>query len=492
MEENIEIEKRIINLMLKHLDIIQDIVNKNITIDFFNERYQHLVHSIFHVFGMSNCARLLTQEHYKRIILEEGGEGNISIPLEVYYECEFVKPATNSKDDFDFLINGLINQYIHKGLAKSLNRYNSNVSKIGMIGAVKQYSEELNSLVSLTEFKKSAFMFLPDKKEEYIKNIIQRRDNPDEAIKCNIPEVDEAMNVGFKSGHTTVVVAQAGGYKTTFMLSIALGIYKRNNCPILFAPLEMDWEDFYHRIVSNITGVSYSKILNPPELTDVEIKTITDAKAWAMDKFAIIDIDEQMSVSVLKQEIEKRIQYFQPKVVVIDYLALLKLSSKNVMRHDLELGELAKYLKFLGKKHGFHILTAAQLGRQDIKRLRDQPDAILDTTSIKDSQEISANAEFIFALVRIDNEPDRVSFQVIKSRYGSSGYKKELRVNADICQVMSNDLTVNISSISNEDNVDHFDLEMNVNPEQIVSEMSDSGHELFKGFNYTVEDLDTI
>jgi hypothetical protein len=107
----------------------------------------------------------------------------------------------------------------------------------------------------------------------------------------------------------------------------------------------------------------------------------------------------------------------------------------------LDLGELTKSLKFLGKKYGFHIISAAQLGRADIRRLRQEGiEAQLDSTAVKDSQEVSSDVEFIMALTTVPDEKDRLKIHFIKSRYGPSGYTKELQLNADKCQINSTEL----------------------------------------------------
>ncbi|MHA2279339.1 MAG: DnaB-like helicase C-terminal domain-containing protein [Promethearchaeota archaeon] len=399
-----------------------------------------MVQAVFYTYGISQGKRLLTDDHYRSLLIEQGGKGDITIAMQVYHDCMYGVHYSNTKENFDLLKRQLIDAVVHRKGLEALKKFNENVPKMGYLEATRQFQEELGAAVDFTIVKKSAFMTLDEVKQEYLSRLEAKMHEKEELIKCKIPEIDEAMNVGFKPGHTTLVVAATGCHKTNLMLNIALNIFGRGH-NVLFLPLEMDWEDFVNRIIANVADISYKNLLNPKLLTQDEYKKVKEAKAWLDHndrKFALLDVDEQISVPVLRREIERRANYFKPRLVVVDYLGLLKTQLTFGQRHDLALGELTKDLKFMGKKFGFHILTAAQLGRADIKRLREEgSEAQLDSTAVKGSQEVSADVEFIIALTKVLDEDDRLKLHWIKSRYGPSGFTNDLRLDADKCQISS-------------------------------------------------------
>lgn len=438
-DQYLEIERKVINLMLQHLDIVGEMVEHNITPEFFEDRHRPLVQAIFYTFGLSDGRRLLTDKHYRNLLLEQGGKGDITIAMQIYHECMHGVHFSNTKDDFDFLKRQLVDSYVHRRGIEAMHRFNDEVKKLGYVQATRQYIEDLSAAVNLTEAKRSMFMIVDELKEKYTNSLQDKRTSKLKKITCLIPEIDEAMNVGFKPGHTSLYVAATGGHKTNLMLNVAINIFKQGH-NVLFLPLEMDWEDFVTRMACNMAGISYKSILNPRQMTDEEYKKVAEAELWVKSshKFALLDVDEQISIPVLRREIEKRANYFSPQVLVVDYLGLLKTQSNYGQRHDLALGELTKSLKFLGKKYGFHVITAAQLGRADIRRLRDQgTEAQLDSTAVRGSQEVSSDSEFIFALTTPPDEEERLKLHVIKSRYGASGYTKDLRLNANMCRIYS-------------------------------------------------------
>ena len=487
-QQYLEIERKVINLMLRHLDIVGEMVEQNVTPEFFEDRHRPLIQAILYTFGISDGKRLLTDKHYRNLLIEQGGKGDITIAMQVYHECMHGVHYSNSKDDFDFLRRQLVDSYVHRCGIEAMHKFNDEVGKLGYVEATKQYIEDLSASVNLTETKQSMFMVVDELKDRYTNSLQDKRTNKQEKITCLIPEIDEAMNVGFKPGHTSLYVAAPGGHKTNLMLNVAINIFKQGH-NVLFLPLEMDWEDFVTRMVCNITQVSYKSILNPKQMTDEEFQKVKDAQLWvkSKSKFALLDVDEQISIPVLRREIEKRANYFSPEVLVVDYLGLLKTNSKYGQRHDLALGELTKSLKFLGKKHGFHVITAAQLGRADIRRLRDQgADAQLDSTAPTGSQEISGDSEFIFALTIPPDEEDRLKLHNIKSRYAASGYTKDLRLDANTCSIYSMSSPQNKSLKDDVLDSDWLDEPK----EKIAEKLEEIKSPEFKGMN--PDDLDDI
>lgn len=861
----LKIEQKVINLMLQHLDIIAEMVDSRISPEFFDQRHRPLVQAIFYTHGISDGKRLLTDDHYRSLLIEQGGKGDITIAMQVFHECMFGVHFSNTKENFDLLKRQLIDSFVHRKNLEALKAYNANTPKMGYLQATRQYVDDLSSAINMTETKNSAFYMLDELKDRYISHIEDRRAEKEKQMICNIPEIDEAMNVGFKAGHTTLIVGATGSHKclayyekcslrdgshitvkemhrrhnsgenlsilsydeqkgklyyqpvkeiipnghkkclrittslgfsvdvtynhpflqldgynpaaslkvgehvgmarhykfgnkapefdlafwlgcmysdggtsqplytfsnqdssivkmmkksckslggelkpkrlhgeiiygnyyitslrqigknynldgyrateksihssifqwnkkslvvflramfacdgcfcctylkringktkpsrsvvyassskqlatdvrdllmkfklvakldcifvrykgekreswqvklqdsyqvdrftkeigfygrkkrlaeksidnmnvspnrnkdlvpkeiwelierkfvlqqksyracrrakengqikripkrgvgvnrdslvevarhlnndpqlmklakqdvlwdeivsidsvqecetfdiampkhhnfvtngfithnTNLMLNIALQVFEQG-ANVLFLPLEMDWEDFVNRVIANLCSVSYKNLLNPKLLTDGDMEKIRSAKAWISGnkKFALLDVDEQVSVDVIRRELEKKVNYFCPDLVVVDYLGLLKTQAGFGQRHDLALGDLTKSLKFMGKKFGFHVLTAAQLGRADIKRMREEgPEVQLDSTAVKGSQEVASDAEFIIAVTKVPDEDDRLKLHWIKSRYGPSGFTKDLRLDADKCQISS-------------------------------------------------------
>ena len=440
-----ETEQHIINLMLRDTDIVGETIEKGILPEYFQDAHAPLVHAIHHVYHRSDGKRLLTEKHYKEILTQqEGSTGDITIALDMWAQCRVGVHHSNTKEDFDLLLSKVIDTYVHGRVVEAFNKFNTNIPSWGELGAAKELIKDLQLATGAGDAKRTGFVFLDEYRSKYLDLLETKIENPDDLVICDIPEIDDAMNNGFKPGQTTLFIGATGSNKTNIMLNVALRLYERG-INVLFLSLEMATDEFVNRLVSNRAGIKYTRILNPGLLTKDERKKIADIKLWLATngRFAVMDVDEQMSISVLRRELDKRKALFQPRVVFVDYLGLLKSEVSYANRHDLELGSLTKTLKYLGKRHGFHVVTAAQLGRADIKRLREEgSDAQLDSTAVKGSQEVAADVEFIFAITKVPDEDDRLKLHIVKSRYGPSGHTTELVLKEDMCLIYSNKITL--------------------------------------------------
>lgn len=467
IKQQLAVEKKIINLMLTHLDVVSDMVEMGISYIFFDAIHQPLVCAIYYEYSQSSGKRLLTADHYQAIIADQGKKSDIATSLNILYSCLYGEIV--SRDNLDLLKNQLVDSYVSKQNVVALKKFNDNVPAMGQLQATKELCDDLLSAVTLTEVKKSSFITLPQFKSDYLSHLKNLASDESDIIRCGLPEIDDSLILGFKPGHTTLFVGGPGSHKTNIMLNLAININKKCKKPVLFASLEMDRTDVTHRIVSNQTGVSFVKIANPKCLSQKEKEAIENADLWSSTYFGILDVDERISVSLLRREIEKRVNTFMPKVVFVDYLSLMSSDVKHRDRNDLELGEITKSLKFLGKKYGFHIVTAAQMGRSDIRRIREQgSDATLDTTIVKGSQEISADCENIFALTSVQDEPHTLKIHVVKARYGPSSITKELHVDPGCCRITSKEIATALDGASDDD----WDKELNQTADEIIQEVA--------------------
>ena len=444
--EHLKVEQKIIHLMLKSPQVLSELLDDGYGIDFFDTVHHSIVDAIFQEYISSNYKRLLTREAYKYFLLENKASGDLVLNLKVYDEC-FIKAYAVS-DELGYLKKQFIENFISRKIFYYLEDFKKDSKSIGYLLAAKNLSDKLNSSINLTETKKqSVLCSLDEFKDDFVAYIKNRKEHPETIVRCGIPEIDESICVGLRPMHFTLFVADVGGGKTALMMNIALNIYDKGHS-VLFIPLEMDRYDLVSRIISNRTGID-SSLLNMPEfLSNEQMKKIEDCQIWLgkQHKFQILDAPERTSVSSLKKEIEVRVGLFKPKVVIIDYIANLKPDMRYTSRNDLEIGEILKSLRFLGKQHNFHIISAAQMGRAAIKALREGKDDVVDSTSIHGSHQYGADSDNIFGLVPVQGEPDKIKLISIKSRHGPKGGVSELRFERKYCRITSTKSTMNLTS----------------------------------------------
>lgn len=427
-------ERKIIHLMLKSREVIDEMLDSGLGSDFFDVVHQPLVDAIYYEYRVSERRRLLIRETYRQYLTQQNVGSELLLNLSVYDQCLV---GTNSKqEELSVLKARLQEGYIARQCSFFLKDFNKDFGKHGALYAARNLSDKLQQGLSITETRRTVYASLPEIKDDYLAMIDQQRGHPDLVIRCQIPEIDDSVNVGFKPQHLTLIVAPESSHKSNLMLNIGLNVADANH-NVLFVPLEMNRFDLTNRIVANRCGIDFHCLARPELLSDEQRKLMGDTKMWKSDRFCILDADERTSVSDLKREIEKRAVDFKPSVVIIDYIANLKADVRFGSRNDLEIGEILKSLRFLGKKYGFHIITAAQMNRAAITLLREGKEDAVDSTSIHGSLQYAADSDTIFALYCVNGEPTRLKCYVIKARHGVKGEMKELRVDPAHCRITS-------------------------------------------------------
>ncbi len=483
----LETERQLIHLMLKSRGVIGEVLDDGLSPDLFDPHHEPLVECIFREYAVSGGKRRLSREGYRQMLLDQKMSGDMMQNVSIYDACFMGTYAKT--DDLGYLKKLLIEGHMARSCHFFFEDFRKEAKKSGFLYASNNLSDKLQSALGITETRRTNFSSLGEMKDIFIKNLKHRAANPDAIIRCGIPEIDIPMNVGFKPQHLTLVVADVGGHKSNLMLNIGLELYDRGH-NVLFVPLEMPGEDLLTRIIANRANVSFTKLAHPSMFNEEEWKRIEDCTSWYESKphrFYILDAEDRPTVSQLQREIEKRAIIFKPEVVIIDYVANIKPDVRYGERNDLEIGEILKSLRFLGRKHNFHTISAAQMGRSAIKAMQSDANAVPDSTSIRGSHEYSADSDTIFGLLKIKDETNRIKITVIKSRHGPGGTIQELQVDPDHCRIMSTAALGNIaSSIGTSEN----DLEWTLNqPAAQISEEIQSKSELsFIGLDLDEED----
>jgi hypothetical protein len=149
----------------------------------------------------------------------------------------------------------------------------------------------------------------------------------------------------------------------------------------------------------------------------------SDDLASMKQKLVWADVKSRPTVQEIKRAIESKMHYFKPDVVVIDYIANIKPDGK--VDNWLAIGDILKELRALGKQYGFAILSAAQMTRDGIKKLKSDKDQSKSPGSedLRGSHEYSADADNIFAQSPSPDEPNRkMLLWCIKARYGKKTF----------------------------------------------------------------------
>jgi replicative DNA helicase len=172
--------------------------------------------------------------------------------------------------------------------------------------------------------------------------------------------LDNVTN-GFQESDFIIVAGRPGMGKTSIVVTMAMNPAIQNNIPVAIFTLEMSSSQVVSRMQSAISGVNVSKIVKK-QLNNEEILQI-DTMCKGL-KNAPIFIDDTPSISLLelKGKCRKLQKEHGVKLIVIDYLQLMRSGQKTQSR-ELEISEISRGLKGLAKELNIPVIALSQLSR---------------------------------------------------------------------------------------------------------------------------------
>jgi len=327
-------------------------------------------------------------------------------------------------DDYESIEKSLKHQYLVREFKKNLESLKG-ANAATFEEKLENFSSSITKLLSNSEQGNFEFFDTAEVFDSFMGDLKEQAENPEQKVQCGITEVDDCMVVGFKPGTLTLTVADVGGGKSTMMLNISFGLFKKGH-NILFLPLEMSFEEIFKKFLCRETLIDFNRFANPAMLTDQDwecLKSHGEVIKKFQQKFLWADVKSRPTVAEIKRAIERKLKYFQPAVIVIDYIANIKPDAGS--DNWLAIGDILKELRAMGKEHNFAILSAAQLTRDGIKKLKSDKDMTKTPGSedLRGSHEYSADSDNIFAQMPSLDEPNRkMLLYCIKARYGKKTF----------------------------------------------------------------------
>lgn len=423
-----------------------------------------------------------------------------------------------------YAVGPLITRLKEKWLVKVVDkRYKEfhvqcNDQKTGPTKAVESFRSHV--ITDLADVEGSEFV-AGDIIEDFPRNIadlVNMKENPDKynGKKCGIKAIDEVTR-GFVAGQMTVIIGANGGYKTSTMMNIALGCWRRK-MNVLYVVLETD----RFLVEKRMMAMGTMKV-NTRKLLDGQMSSPNDAerlaefekeRAVATDPEAIRKLEllirirkniitsaykdkdgriipeatdeyllnsfydfmkvstnklivsstglnaAKIKVSQIENYIKEQRQVFKPDIVIVDYLGLVQSEFPKERRTD-ELGDICKHLRKMGGAYGFHVLTAAQYSRLALERIRkhgyDTPEkADLGTDDIADSAQIGNDADFVIMLWK-NRESGMLKFMNTKNRHDQKVDDMDVPIDQETGMIESDDVSVdNTQSIKDNLTIDEI------------------------------------
>ena len=439
MVDNIsKTEEEFIYLLLHNRKLVTNFIDSNLSVEHFNDKYRFILNCIIECYDLNV---LLTRKTFleKVKILSKPQE---RIAQEMLFNVCFV--AKTSEDDFPTLINKIFDYIIDNSVNSTLSTFKKEV-KEDRITAINNVVDDFQDILSNSSSTREKVYYnnvnmLSDENIQYIKDVRDGKIEEKKLILTGIKEYDETMVTGLEKGTLTLICSDVGSYKSSMMMNIGMNVWKDNH-NVLFVPLEMDKDQIWKRMISRESRVPCDLITsNIKGLTNEQIEKMEQAQEeWHNREamFYLMQESTRTTVINIERQIERNINMFKPKLVIIDYIANLEAHTKRGT-NTLEIGDMLKTMRHMGKSLGFAVISGAQLGRNFLEKLRiagaNRDKISVNSEDIRGSHEYSADADYIYAQIKSASQPNELlDIYCIKSRSGSTTFKNgSIRATLDV------------------------------------------------------------
>lgn len=234
-------------------------------------------------------------------------------------------------------------------------------------------------------------------------------------VSTHIHTLDYYTYGGFGGGNLVILAARPSVGKTTIAMQIAQAASADRNRTLVFS-LEMTKQELVQRLIQSTGLIS-------------QYQFCTNTIDWENYEKAIRDVingdllinDEAYNINEIRQKIVIACQTQKIKMVMIDYLQLIKGANPRLSKAD-QVGEFTSILKQTAKLCNIPILVLAQLNRASASENRSP-----QLYDLRDSGSIEQDADIVIMLERPKNElgtiaDNRIDMWIRKNRQGRCNF----------------------------------------------------------------------
>lgn len=287
------------------------------------------------------------------------------------------------------------------------NAYKSDITE----NATDQLEQAENKLYKLASqnIKDKAFASLRDCLHISLNTINKAMTSADRitGISSGIKALDKMVS-GFQRSDLIIIAGRPSMGKTAFAINFALNgcrylVDKHNKEPmkegepcIAFFSLEMSSEQVSTRILSMMAEIDSSS-LRSGDVKEDDYNALRKSSNDLANLPFYIDDTPALSISSLRARARKMKRQKNLKAIFVDYLQLLKGSSKFENR-VLEVSEITQGLKALAKELDVPVIALSQLSRAVEQRGNDNKRPLL--SDLRDSGSIEQDADIVMFIYR--------------------------------------------------------------------------------------------
>lgn len=421
--QDIDAEKSLLGAILISNVIFPEIISIVQPSDFYEKKHGQIFQAMISLYDHSKPIDLLTLTAELRANKTLKAVGGASYITDL---SSLVPTASHAKAYADIVKKMSVRrQLIQAGTAIAEKAFNDDVKVEELLGQAEKDLYKVSD-----ESFKSDYVALDDLLVDAFDRIelLHKNKGGIPGLKTGFPDFDK-MTAGLQKGDLFVIGARPSMGKTTIAQNIAYNVASINKVGVLFFSLEMPRDQIVDRTVSSISSIE-SWQLRTGNVSDEDFPKISDALGDMSDIPLYIDDTSGMTVLEIRNKARRAVhEHKDIKLIVIDYLQLIRGSDRYAGNRVQEVTEISQGLKNLARELEVTVLALAQLNRGVTGRDDPRP----QLSDLRESGSIEQDADIVALMHSNDyyhrNDPDYektniVEFNIAKHRRGPTGVIK--------------------------------------------------------------------
>jgi replicative DNA helicase len=425
--QSIDAEQSILGALMISKDAIASVLGQIQPDDFYVSRHSELYKAILSLYQKNEAIDVVTivDELNKLNTLEKAGGKEYTVDIlnavptaaNVHYYVDIVKEKS------------ILRKMIASGTSIVSKAFEDSEETDELLnGAIKDFMEISKSSTE-NDFSK-----LGDVVNNVWDNISESYGKEDQILGVPTGFKDfDLLCSGFQPSDLIILAARPAMGKTTLAMNFALNAGLQSDTGVAVFSLEMPKEQLALRMLSSEAKVDMSR-LRTANIAEQEYRGL--AKALGRLDNAPIFIDDTPGISPmqLRAKCRRLMMEHDIKMVIIDYLQLMRIGRKRIESRFQEVSEIVREIKAIAKELNINIIALSQLSRDVEKR---GTDALPKLSDLRESGEIEQTADMVLFIHRDDyydssnTKTGLANLIIAKQRNGPTG-KVELVFRKDV------------------------------------------------------------
>lgn len=214
-------------------------------------------------------------------------------------------------------------------------------------------------------------------------------------IPCTLSEVNKCTG-GWQPGNMITIASRPSMGKSALTKAMIKGVTQTGE-PVLMFSLEMPRIELMARFASETADVTAKDILAGKCTDKMDLISETPTEFYGENGRELLIIDDTASLTIkeLKTRAKRIISIRKPKLIIIDYLQLIK-GTNDRQNREQEISEVSRGIKILAKETGLPIIVLSQLSRAVETRNPPRP----KLADLRESGSIEQDSDIVIFLYR--------------------------------------------------------------------------------------------